>query len=162
MRLLTVGRIEQEKNPLLLVDVIEELEREDPGRYLATWAGDGEMRKELIEEASRRGLADRIEMPGFVQFGEPLFALYREADAFVHTSLTEGVPGVLVEAMAHGLPIVATDVGGIRLQSGDGHAALLVPPDDALALAARRSGASTGTAGFGDRSLATGSSMPAT
>ena len=136
VRLLTVGRIDQEKNPLLLVDVIEELEREDPGRYLATWAGDGAMRDDLIEEASRRGLADRIEAPGFVQFGEPLFALYRRADAFVHTSLTEGVPGVLVEAMSHGLPIVATDVGGIRLQSGDGNAALLVPPDDALALAA--------------------------
>lgn len=136
VQLLTVGRVEQEKNPMLLVDLMERLEAEAPGRYRATWAGDGRMREEVLEEAARRGLADRIEMPGFVQFGEPLFALYRKADAFVHTSLTEGVPGVLIEAMAHGLPIVATDVGGIRLQSGDGNAALLVPPSDAEALAA--------------------------
>ena len=136
VRLLTVGRVEQEKNPLLILDVLEELESEAPGHYLATWAGEGAMRQEVLEEAERRGLSDRIEMPGFVQFGEPLFALYREADVFVHTSLTEGMPGVLVEAMAHGLPIVATDVGGIRTQSGNGKAALLVPPADAKGLAA--------------------------
>ena len=80
-------------------------------------------------------------------FGERLFELYREADAFVHVSLTEGMPGVLIEAMAHGLPVVATDVGGIRGQTGDGEAALLVPPNDADALAAAVSSLDT------DRSL---------
>jgi len=135
VRLLTVGRVEPEKNPLLLVDTLAELEEQAPGRYRATWAGAGRMREAVLECAAERGLAGRIEMPGFVPFGEPLFALYREADAFVHVSLTEGMPGVLVEAMAHGLPIVATDVGGIRGQTGDGEAALLVPPDDAGSLA---------------------------
>jgi glycosyltransferase involved in cell wall biosynthesis len=136
VRLLTVGRVEQEKNPLLLVDAMTELEAQAPGRYSATWAGSGRMRDAVLERAAARGLEGRIEMPGFVPFGDPLFGLYREADAFVHVSLTEGMPGVLVEAMAHGLPIVATDVGGIRGQTGDGEAALLVPPDDAGALAA--------------------------
>ena len=136
IRLLAVGRVEPEKNPLLLVDVLAQLEAEAPGRYTAIWAGSGRMREEVLAVAAGRGLEGRIEMPGFVPFGEPLFALYREADAFVHVSLTEGVPGVLVEAMAHGLPIVATDVGGIRGQTGDGEAALLVPPEDAGALSA--------------------------
>ena len=47
---------------------------------------------------------------------------------FVHTAVTEGVPQVLMEAAAHSVPIVATDVGGVRQTMGDGAAALLVPP----------------------------------
>ena len=136
VRLLTVGRVEQEKNPLLWVEALARLEAEAPGRFTATWAGAGRMRDAVRERAAESGLSDRVELPGFVPFGDELFALYEEADAFVHVSLTEGVPGVLIEAMAHGLPIVATDVGGIRGQTGDGDAALLVAPGDAEALAA--------------------------
>jgi glycosyltransferase involved in cell wall biosynthesis len=59
---------------------------------------------------------------------------YRRAHAFVHVSLTEGAPQVLVEAMASGTPIVATDVGGVKAALGGGTAGLLVPPDDVRAL----------------------------
>jgi len=56
--------------------------------------------------------------------------VYRGADLFVHVSLTEGVPQVLVEAMAAGLPIVATDVGGVRTVLDGGDAGMLVPAAD--------------------------------
>jgi glycosyltransferase involved in cell wall biosynthesis len=52
----------------------------------------------------------------------------------VHVALTEGVPQVLVEAMATGLPVVATAVGGVAAALRDGEAGLLVPPDDRDAL----------------------------
>jgi len=134
--LLTVGRIEPEKSPAVLVEALAELDRAEPGRFHSTWAGEGRLRDDLRARAERAGLGAQLELPGFVPFGEPLFRLYREADAFVHVALTEGVPGVICEAMASGLPIVATDVGGIRAATGDGAAALLVPPGDPAALAA--------------------------
>jgi glycosyltransferase involved in cell wall biosynthesis len=63
-----------------------------------------------------------------------LMALYRSAHVFVHVSRTEGVPQVLVEAMACGTPVVATDVGGVGSALDRGRAGLLVPPGDADAL----------------------------
>ena len=68
--------------------------------------------------------------------GPELFKLYRASDIFVHVARTEGLPQVLTEAQAAGLPIVATDVGGVRAGLGGGAEALLVPPDDPEALAA--------------------------
>lgn len=136
IRLLTVGRIEPEKAPLLLAEALLLLESDEPGRYRATWAGEGRLRGALAAHAERLGVAALLDLPGFVPFGDPLRRLYREADACLHVALTEGVPGVVWEAMASGLPLVATDVGGVRAATGDGAAALLVPPGDAAALAA--------------------------
>jgi glycosyltransferase involved in cell wall biosynthesis len=136
IRLLTVGRIEPEKNPLLAVEALALLNRADPGRFRWTWAGEGRLREAVASRAAELGLDDLVDLPGFVPLGEPLQSLYEEAHAFVHVSLTEGVPAVLPEAMASCLPIVATDVGGVRDATGDGTAALLVPPRDAGAVAA--------------------------
>ncbi len=132
---LTVGRIEPEKTPLLLAEALASLERTDPGRFRSTWAGEGRLLESLRERAEALGVGPALSLPGFVPFGEPLLSRYRAADAYVHVALTEGVPGVICEAMACGLPIVATDVGGIRAATGDGEAAVLVPPGDAEALA---------------------------
>src|SRR5581483_8273998 len=86
--------------------------------------------------AARLGVADRLDFRGFVPFGPALAGLYRAAHAFVHVSFTEGVPATIVEAFAAGLPVVATDVGGVRTATGGGEGALLVPPDDLPALVA--------------------------
>jgi glycosyltransferase involved in cell wall biosynthesis len=135
VRLLAVGRIEPEKNPLLLAEMLAELERARPGRFAATWVGSGRLAQALREHAERLGVGDRLELPGFVAHGMQLRERYERADAFVHISLTEGVPGVILEALACGLPTVATDVGGVRAATADGEAASLVPPSDAVALA---------------------------
>ena len=79
------------------------------------------------------GFAEYAELVGYVPFGEGLFELYRSSHAFLHVSWTEGFPQVLVEAFACGLPVVATDVGGVR--AGVGSAALLVGPGDPQAAA---------------------------
>lgn len=134
IRLLTVGRLEQEKNPLLVVELLAELERRRPGRFRLAWAGEGRLEGAVRERAVKRGIADRLDLLGYVDFGPELLELYRNADAFVHISLTEGVPQVLVEAIASALPVVATDVGGVSAAVGE--AALLVPPSDLEAVTA--------------------------
>jgi glycosyltransferase involved in cell wall biosynthesis len=81
-------------------------------------------------------VSERLELPGFVPFGDELLAHYRRAHAFVHIAVTEGVPAAIVEALAAGIPVVATDVGGVSAAVGRGEAAILVPPGDAEALRA--------------------------
>jgi glycosyltransferase involved in cell wall biosynthesis len=130
VELLTVGRIDREKNPMIVPQVLGELERRAPGRFHLTWIGEGPLAEPLAREVARRGLADRLALPGYIPFGPELIERYRSAHAFVHVALTEGVPQVLFEAMGSGLPIVATDVGGVAAALDRGAAGLLVPPED--------------------------------
>ena len=134
--LFTVGRIDREKNPLLLVETMARLERERPGRFRLAWAGTGPFEEIVRRRARELGVDDRIELLGFVPFGPALLERYRSAHAFVHVSLTEGVPATLVEALGSGTPIVATAVGGVPSILEGGRAGLLVPPEDLEALVA--------------------------
>lgn len=132
--LLTVGRIDAEKNPFLVVDVLAQLNRRRPGRFRLRWVGVGPLSEDVRRRAAEAGVGDRFELPGYVPFGPELLELYRHAHGFVHVSLTEGVPQVLTEALASGTPIVATNVGGVAAALEDGEAGLVVPPDDRDAL----------------------------
>lgn len=100
-------------------------------RYLLV--GDGPHRPALEQQARELGLADRVVFAGA---REDVPRLLAAADIFVLPSLTEALPTVVAEAMAAGLPIVATTVGGIPEMVRHGEAALLVPPSDPEALAA--------------------------
>ena len=130
VELLAVGRIDEEKNPLLLVEALARL----PERFRLRWAGSGPLESAVRARAAELGVSGRLQLLGFVPFGPELLDLYRGSHAFVHVALTEGVPSAVVEAAASGLPSVATDVGGVRRAIGV--AALLVPPRDAGAIAA--------------------------
>ena len=145
LRLLTVTRLDPEKNPILLPEILERLRRRDP-RWRLTVAGDGPERTAVEERARDLGVAERFEVLGEVANGPALWALYRDAHAFLHVSLTEGLPQVLFEAQAAGLPIVATDVGGVSAALGGGESGLLVRPRDADA-------AASAVATLADRSL---------
>ena len=134
VRLLTVGRIESEKNPRLVIEALAQLERSHPGRYSLIWVGTGHLEAELRAHASRLGIESRLDLPGFVPFGPALLERYRSAEAFLHVSVTEGLPQVLYEAMGSGLPIIATDVGGVSEALDDGRAGLIVPPRDLQAV----------------------------
>ncbi|MFV0523282.1 MAG: glycosyltransferase [Acidimicrobiales bacterium] len=134
IELLAVGRIDHEKNPLLLVDALADLEADEPGRFRLTWIGTGPLAGAVAARAEARGVGGSVHLAGFVPFGPELLDRYRRADMFVHTSVTEGSPQVLFEAAAAGLPIVATDVGGVAAAMGP--AAELVPPADLAALVA--------------------------
>ena len=133
--LLTVGRIEPEKNPMLLVDALADLNASGR-RFRLTWVGTGRLSDAVRERAQERGVGGALELAGFVPPGEELLARYREADVFVHVALTEGVPQVLLEALACATPVVATDVGGVSFALDGGAAGLLVPPRDREALVA--------------------------
>ena len=139
VRMLSVGRIDAEKNPLMLADVLERLEP----RFELTVCGDGPLEAELAGEVAERGLGSRVALRGHVPMGEELMRLYRESDLFLHVSWTEGVPQVLLESFAAALPVVATAVGGVPEAAGDG--AVLIPPGDpdAAAEAVRQVAASS-------------------
>jgi glycosyltransferase involved in cell wall biosynthesis len=121
---------------LLLVEALAGLQRARPGGYRVKWAGVGPLADAVRQRADELGVGDRVELLGYVPFGPELLRLYRSAHALLHVSLTEGVPQVLVEALASGTPIVATDVGGVGAALEHGRAGLLVPPSDADALIA--------------------------
>lgn len=131
-RVLTVGRLDAEKNPLLLAEILALLCARGAGWQL-TVAGEGPLRGRLEARAGELGVDHALDVVGYVPHGPALTALYRQSDFFLHVSLTEGLPQVLFEAAAAGLPIVATDVGGVRGALGEG--GLLVPPRDAAAAA---------------------------
>ena len=133
LRVITVGRLEQEKNPLLLADILVGL-RADGRDWRLLVVGEGEMREALSDRLERLGVAASAELLGYVPIDGGLMETYRSAHAFLHVSWTEGLPQVLLEAFAAALPVVATDVGGVRAAVGD--AASLVAAGDAAASAA--------------------------
>lgn len=132
LSILSVGRLDEEKNPLLLADVLALLQRDEP-RWRLRVCGEGDLAGALSSRLAELGLAERAELLGYVPMGEELFELYRASHALLHVSWTEGFPQVLVEAFGAALPIVATDVGGVR--DGVDGAALLVAPGDPQAAA---------------------------
>jgi len=96
--------------------------------------GEGALRKSLQDQIDAACLSHHVYLVGRFKRKE-LPSILRAADAFVLPSLTEGFPLSIVEAMAYGLPIVATDVGGVPELIENGVTGLLCPPDDARSLA---------------------------
>lgn len=133
LTLLTVGRLDAEKNPMLLAEIVARL-REDARGWRLLVVGDGPLRDALAQRVAELSLEAQVELLGYVPIDGGLLDLYRSSHAFLHVSLTEGFPQVLVEAFASGLPAVATAVGGVRA-AAEG-AALLIEPEDADAAVA--------------------------
>jgi glycosyltransferase involved in cell wall biosynthesis len=129
LRILTVTRLDAEKNVLLLPEILALLRTSDT-RWRLTIAGEGVLEQSIRARARELGVEDSLELVGYVPSGPALWQQYRRSHAFLHVSRTEGLPQVLFEAKAAGLPIVATNVGGVSAALGDGAAGLLVPPDD--------------------------------
>jgi glycosyltransferase involved in cell wall biosynthesis len=132
LSVLAVGRLEREKNPLLLADVLALLRETEP-RWRLVICGDGPMRDELTRRLDRLGVREHAELRGYVAMDGGLGRFYRDCHAFLHVSWTEGVPQVLLEAFAARLPTVATAVGGVPGAANG--CALLVQPGDASAAA---------------------------
>lgn len=136
--ILFVGNFLPIKNPRMLFSALERLRAQPDGKdYRLVLAGGGPMEAELRQLAAPLGnavtFAGRHEAPGIAR-------LMRAADALALTSDNEGVPNVILEAFASGLPVVSTRVGGIaEVHRGDEHGALVPPRDpDAFAIALQR------------------------
>lgn len=129
-RIVTIGRLADQKNHRLLLDAVALL---DPGSLSVSVLGEGPLRDETIGYAKEQGLSDIVTFPGFVQNPEDWL---RDADLFVLSSKYEGFGHVLVEAMASGTPVVSTDCpyGPVDIIEV-GKSGLLVPNNDSRALA---------------------------
>jgi glycosyltransferase involved in cell wall biosynthesis len=102
-----------------------------PSVHLAI-SGRGELEGALLARAREHGLGHRVHLLGL---RSDVPAVLAAADLFVLPSLSEGLPLALLEAMFAGCPIVATDVGQVRVALANGTAGILVEPGDSAALA---------------------------
>jgi glycosyltransferase involved in cell wall biosynthesis len=126
LRVLSVGRLASEKGQSVLLEALAELRRRGVA-VAATLVGDGPRADALRGQADRLGLAGLVTFTGRVG-QDDIRAYYEGADVFCLTSFTEGVPVVLMEAMAMELPIVASGIMGIPELVEHERSGLLVPP----------------------------------
>ena len=126
-----VGRFIPEKDYARLLEAVAELRRRGL-QCRACIVGDGPEMGRLRDLLKDLKLADWVELPGMVT---DVDRWYRSFDIYVSASFLEGQPVAMLEAMAYGLPIVATDVGASAETLGHGESGLVVPPCDTAALA---------------------------
>lgn len=130
--LLYVGRLSPEKGAHVLIDALPQMLKHLPQLRLRL-VGGGSQQHSLRDLVNQNGLSEHVEFVGAVPHYE-LPRYYAEADALVIPSLSEGLPKVLPEALACGLPVIGTQVGGIPEVVQDGYNGLLVPPNAPNAL----------------------------
>ena len=131
LRLLSVGRLEREKGHTFLLDAVARLRDRGAAVHLEL-VGDGTLMGSLRDQARVHGIEDRVTFAGAVG-QDTIRENYRRADAFCLPSLGEGIPVVLMEALATGLPAIASNTMGIPELIEDGETGLLVPagrPDE--------------------------------
>lgn len=133
VRLLCVGRLTPAKGQLLLLQACARL-RDEGLAFELTLVGDGPDRARLEAERDALGLHDRVRLTGALNQAQVRDELAR-ADVFVLPSLAEGIPVVLMEAMASGVPVLSCPVNGIPELIEDGCNGLLARPGDVAALA---------------------------
>ncbi len=127
-----MGRLSPEKAFDNLITATDQLLRQ--GHDVELWiAGDGDARPDLERHIAARKLQDRVRLLGFC---DDTIAFYEALDLFVLSSLREGLPNVVLEAMSMSVPVVSTRVAGVPRLIEDGRNGLLCPIGDAEALAA--------------------------
>jgi glycosyltransferase involved in cell wall biosynthesis len=117
INLLSVGRLEPEKGIEYLLEAIPLIRERCPVNLCVI--GDGKNKEELTSLTKKLGIADAVKFHGFIPFGEELLHHYKRSDIFVLPSLSEGLPRVVNEVRAFGLPIVSTDIGGLKSELTD-------------------------------------------
>jgi len=122
--LCSVGRLVVDKGHVYAVRALAGVGDVEPGAWLLI-VGEGPEEGRLREEVRHLGLRQRVV---FLGFQTAVLGLLKACDVFVLPSLEEGLPVTVVEAMACGLPVIASDVGGIRSLVVSGESGLLVPP----------------------------------
>lgn len=132
-RLLFVGRLTPVKGLPVLFDAIERLRDEHPDVHLDI-VGDGPERDALVDDVARRGLDGHVSFVGTAS-PDAVRELLGRTDVFVLPSFAEGVPVVLMEAMAEEVPVVSTRIAGTSELVVEGESGLLVRPADPVALA---------------------------
>ena len=135
LRIGTVGRQAKVKNPLTLLEAFIHLLKTYPeigAKARLILVGNGVLHPQLQEMAEQAGVAELVWLPGD---RSDVAHLMQTFDIFVLPSLNEGISNTILEAMASGLPVIATRVGGNPELVVDGHSGLLVESQNSLALA---------------------------
>lgn len=127
----SVGRLEPQKAPEIFVAAAAHLSRSAPDTHFLL-VGAGPLDAAVAQAARAAGVGERFHRLSHVRGVDALMAQF---DVFVLTSRYEGLPYVVLEAMRAGVPVVATDVVGTRDAVVHGVTGVLVPPDDAAAVA---------------------------
>lgn len=123
--LVTVGRLDSQKDPLLLAEAFQMLARQRPSARLL-YVGDGVLRDALEKRLRQGGLGDKAIIAGLRSTRE-IAAILRAADLFVLTSAYEGMPMSVLEALGCGVPVVTTDVGEVRRVVLPGRSGAIAP-----------------------------------
>lgn len=129
-RIVSVARFEQPKDPLTLIAALARLR---DAAWTCELIGDGSMRPQVEAALAEAGLAERVSLLGE---RDDVTARLAAGQVFVLPTLREGFPISILEGMRAGLPVVASEVGGIAEAVVDGETGALVPPGDPAALAA--------------------------
>jgi glycosyltransferase involved in cell wall biosynthesis len=130
-RVVMVGRLADGKGHEVLLDAVASM---DGFEGSVSIIGDGPLSDSLAAEIEERGLSDQVFLTGF---RDDVPRVLAASDVLVLPSFREGTPRVIIEAMASGLPVIATDIAGIPEQIIDGENGYLIPTGDAAMLADR-------------------------
>ncbi|SHH18357.1 Glycosyltransferase involved in cell wall bisynthesis [Cognatiyoonia sediminum] len=128
-----VGRLAAVKGILVLIDAFAKTRAQHPDARL-TIVGDGVERAKIEDFIAQKGVSDAVHLTGYLSQDEVAEHL-SNSDVFVLPSFAEGVPVVLMEAMASRLPVIATRIAGIQELVADGQTGTTIPPADVDALA---------------------------
>lgn len=126
----TAGRLAETKGQKFLIDAFAQVKKQIPNSLLL-FAGTGELKDELEKQATETGLADSVHFLGRID-NMPEF--YSAIDVFIMSSIAEGLPRGLMEAMAAGVLCIASNTGGIPEILENGKYGFLVEPQDSKAL----------------------------
>lgn len=128
--ILSVGRLDPQKAPADLLTAFIRIADQVPNYHLL-FVGDGNMKVELQQQSEQHSLADRVHFAGWQS---QIPQLMKAADCLVLSSLWEGMPNVVLEAMASGLPVISTNVDGVSELIENGRQGVLVAPGDVAAI----------------------------
>jgi glycosyltransferase involved in cell wall biosynthesis len=139
-RIVAIGQLKEKKGFTYLIDALALLSDEGMDEILLTIIGSGPLKASLDEQIAASGLTNRVELTGSLAHPDVVKRL-RTATMFVMSSVLadngdrDGIPNVILEAMASGVPVIGTSVSGIPEVVHEGETGLLVQPNNARALA---------------------------
>lgn len=134
-KIINVARLNGVKNQQLIIRAIDLLNKQE-GKILWKFihVGDGPKSRELKTLVKELGLEKQVYFKGRVAHGKPLWRLYDEADVFVLSSLSEGTPKVILEAMARGIAVIAPDIPGVMTSIKHENNGYIYPTGDVKSL----------------------------
>jgi len=127
----TVGRLAPTKGPSYLIKAFVNIKEKMPKAHLIL-LGAGPLKEELQQQVAEASVYQSVH---FLGYRNNIEVLLKAMDVFVLSSIAEGMPRAILEAMAAGVPCIATEVGGIPEIISDNNVGVLVPPKDSEALA---------------------------